>query len=112
VLGPLGFVERGRHFAHPDSRFFVEFPTGPLMVGDQRVRRVSERQTPVGVLRMLTPTDRVKDRLAAFFHWNDRQSLEQAIMVSRSQVVDISDVRDWAIGENNEPKFIEFQQRL
>ena len=27
----------------------------------------------------LTPTDAVKDRLAAFFHWSDRQSLEQAL---------------------------------
>ena len=30
----------------------------------------------------MTPTDSVKDRLAAYYHWNDQQALEQAIMVA------------------------------
>jgi hypothetical protein len=41
VLKGLGFVPKGRHFCHPDTPILVEFPTGPLMVGDQRVRRPS-----------------------------------------------------------------------
>src|SRR5438067_13856408 len=48
VLSKLGFEEKGRHFIHPEVNFIVEFPTGPLMVGDQRVERVSERDTPAG----------------------------------------------------------------
>jgi len=32
-------------------------------------------------LCLLTPTDCVKDRLAAYFFWNDLQSLGQAVMV-------------------------------
>ena len=32
------------------------------------------------ILKLLSPTDCVKDRLAAYYHWNDRQSLEQAIL--------------------------------
>ena len=35
VLGLLGFERKGRHFIHPETSFFVEFPTGPLMVGNQ-----------------------------------------------------------------------------
>lgn len=31
---------------------------------------------------MLTATDSVKDRLASFYHWNDHQSLEQAILIN------------------------------
>src|SRR3954464_14258858 len=61
VLIALGFAESGRHFKHPDSTFFVEFPTGPLMVGDERVHRTSRRKTKCGTLRLLTRTDCVKD---------------------------------------------------
>jgi hypothetical protein len=112
ALRLLGFQEKGRHFAHPATKIFVEFPTGPLMVGDQRVERVTERKTPAGTLRLLTPTDCVKDRLAAFFHWNDRQSLEQALLVAQAQKVDLDEVRRWSVSERNEAKFRVFEQRL
>lgn len=54
----------------------------------------------------------VTDRLAAFFHWNDRQSLEQALLVARAQKVDMKDIRRWSKSERNEPKFRVFQKRL
>jgi hypothetical protein len=112
VLKGLGFYEKGRHFMHPATKVFVEFPTGPLTVGDQRIERVAERKTPAGTLRLLTPTDCVKDRLAAYFHWNDRQSLEQALLVAHAQKIDLDDVRRWSKGERNEAKFREFKKRL
>jgi len=31
----LGFHEEGRHFEHPDTQFFIEFPPGPLAVGKE-----------------------------------------------------------------------------
>src|SRR5690349_12790250 len=108
ILAGLGFAERGRHFVHPDVRFIVEFPTGPLMAGDQRVERVVERRTPAGKLRLLSPTDCVKDRLAAFFHWNDRQSLEQAVLVAKAQRVNLAELQRWSMSERNESKFREF----
>jgi len=37
ILAELGFEPRGREFAHPESRFFVEFPPGPLSFGDRFV---------------------------------------------------------------------------
>lgn len=108
----LGFRETGRHFVHPATKFFVEFPTGPLMVGDQRIERATERKTVAGNLRLLSPTDCVKDRLAAFFHWNDRQSLEQALLVAQAQRIDLKEVRRWSRSEGNEAKFRMFAQRL
>lgn len=93
VLGALGFVEKNRYFVHPETEFLVEFPTGPLMVGDERVERAATRETSVGQLRLLTPTDCVKDRLAWYFHGNDRQALEQAIAVGRENAIDLEDVQ-------------------
>jgi hypothetical protein len=112
VMSALGFEERGRHFVHPESKLLVEFPNGPLMVGDQRVERVSERTTPAGVLRLLSPTDCVKDRLAAFFHWNDRQALEQALLVAGAQRINMADIRRWSRSEENAEKFQEFERQL
>ena len=112
VLVALGFSESGRHFIHPDSAFFVEFPAGPLMVGDERVGRTSRRKTPAGILRLLTPTDCVKDRLAAFFHWNDQQSLEQALLVAKAQRINLADIRRWSKSEEQEQKFHIFEQSL
>ena len=112
ALEPLGFAPSGRHFVHPDTPFFVEFPTGPLMVGNERVERVSERATSAGRLRLLTPTDCVKDRLAAFFHWNDRQALKQALLVANIQQVDVDDIRHWSHSEGHADSYAQFEKRL
>jgi hypothetical protein len=112
VMKELGFTPRGRHFVHPETKLFVEFPTGPLTVGEERIERVSERETSTGKLRLLSPTDCVKDRLAAFFHWNDRQCLDQALLVAASQKIDLADVRRWSHGEDQAEKFEEFARQL
>lgn len=112
AMKTLGFEPKARYFVHPQSKLFVEFPTGPLTVGDQRVERVSERDTPAGRLRLLSPTDCVKDRLAAFFHWNDRQALEQALLVATEQAIDLNDVARWSQSECKENKFLVFKGRL
>lgn len=112
AMKTLGFQPENRYFVHPDTQIYVEFPTGPLMVGDERIERVSIRNTPGGQLRLLTPTDCVKDRLAAYFHWNDRQALEQAVLVASAQEIDLNDVRRWSESEGNAQKFQVFRKRL
>lgn len=112
VLAALGFVEKRRYFVHPDTAFFIEFPTGPLTVGDERVHKVAIRHTTAGRLRLLSPTDCVKDRLAAYFHWDDRQALEQAMLVSRAQQIDMVDLRRWAAAEGATDKLDDFERLL
>lgn len=84
-----GFREQGRHFWHPDSEYVIEFPSGPLAVGNEPVRSHSERKTSTGVLRLRSPVDCVKDGLSAYFHWNDHQALEQAVAVAGRQSTDL-----------------------
>lgn len=105
VMTGLGFVRgKGRHFAHPGTGFTVEFPAGPVMIGDALVTEVARHETPAGVVRLLTPTDSVKDRLAAFLHWNDRQGVEQAVQIIRRQAVDLGKVETWALAEPGEAR--------
>ncbi len=108
----IGFKEKDRYFVHPETEFYVEFPTGPLTVGDERVHDVEIRNTGAGYLRLLTPTDCVKDRLAAFFHWDDKMALEQALLVAREQPVDVADLRRWASTEGEAEKLEIFESAL
>jgi hypothetical protein len=108
----LGFHEDGRHFRHPRTPYIVEFLLPPLSVGEEPVREVSEIRSGERVLRLLSPTDCVKDRLAAFFHWNDRPSLEQAILVSRKKKVDLREVRRWSVNEGMKDKFDIFRAEV
>jgi hypothetical protein len=65
-----------------------------------------------GVLRLLSPTDCVKDRLAAYYHWNDRQGLNQAVMVSARHPVSIEKVKRWSKTEGFTEKFEDFFKKF
>ena len=112
ALANIGFKEKNRYFVHPETDFFVEFPTGPLTVGDERVRKVETLDTSAGRLRLLSPTDCVKDRLAAYFHWNDTMALEQALLVAKAQTIDIGELRRWSKAEGETDKLAVFEEAL
>lgn len=112
VLQTIGFEQDGRHFVHPETEFSVEFPDGPLSVGDEPVREISEFELSTGTLRVLSPTDCVKDRLCAFYFWNDRQGLAQAVMVTRNQQVNLEEVKRWSIAEGKTSEFEIFASQL
>jgi hypothetical protein len=111
VLAEIGFIERARYFRHPQSEFFLEFPAGPLAVGGEPPGELRVLTFATGELLALSPTDCVKDRLAAFFHWNDRQCLEQALQVARSAEVDLAEIEGWSVREGQEEKFGELKAR-
>ena len=48
------------------------------------------------------------DRLAAWFHWNDRNSLLQAIWVAEKHPISIQKIKNWAKNENEPQKLEEF----
>lgn len=99
AMHEIGFQESGRYFKHSDSQFIVEFPAGPLAVGMEPVEQIIEIILATGILTIISPTDCVKDRLAAYYHWGDRQCLEQAILVARENEVDFSELERWSLAE-------------
>lgn len=64
----MGFREEGRYFKHPGSEVFVEFPPVPLAVGPEPVRTVDEITLATGTLKIISPTDCAKDRMASYYH--------------------------------------------
>jgi hypothetical protein len=113
VLGSLGFVRKsGRHYVHAICPYTLEFPPWPLAVGRQVIREWATH--PVGSLQIqiLTPTQCVMDRLAAFYHWRDRQALDQAVAVTSAQAVDLDEIRRWSAAEGQESAYHEFMSEL
>lgn len=112
AMEKIGFQEQGRYFSHPDSKFLVEFPDGPLSVGEEPVRKIDEVQLSTGLLRVISPTDCVKDRLCAFYFWNDQQGLAQAILVTKSQNVDLDEIKRWSQVEGKAEEFKIFKSKI
>jgi len=97
VLKDLDFVNIGsRLFENPKCRFIIDFPAPPVSIGDTPIRKFNSLKTRLGTIQLLTPTDCVKDRLAAYYFWNDQQSLDQAIMVAKHNKVNLSEVKEWS----------------
>ena len=117
AVAPLGFtrVPGARQFEHPETDFYLEFPPGPLAFGETVVsdHDATTVETEFGPLRIVTPTQSVMDRLSAYVHWNDNQSLDQAVMVARTQPIDWAELREWARREGLHDILIEtFKRRV
>lgn len=114
AMESLGFVKEQRHWRHPRSRYWVEFPPGPVAIGEETIREFAERQSTTGVLRLLRPTECVMDRLAWYIHGADLQCLEQAVRVASLHEVDMRRIERWARGErpHGVERFREFERRL
>jgi hypothetical protein len=112
VMQKLGFREQGRYFVSPETEIFIEFPNGPLSVGEEPVKEVREFKLTTGTLRVVSATDCVKDRLCAFYFWNDQQGLAQAVLVSESQKVDLEEIERWSKVEGKEREYEAFKHEL
>lgn len=97
IMTELGFERTsGRHFTHPKSEFYVEFPSAPLAIGNEPVKSWAQRRTKAGTIQLLTPTQCVMDRLAGYYFWKDHQNLDQAVMVAVHQPIDIKKIKAWS----------------
>lgn len=111
ALRPLGFILSNdrRHFVHPGTTLYLEFPSAPLQFGRRVVShdQIPMVTTPFGTLRVVTPMLCVMDRLAAYWHWTDRQSWDQAVMLARHHDLDYRDLKAFAREERADPRDID-----
>ena len=113
ALYEIGFVRSpGRHFSHPETDILVEFPPGPLAIGDTPVSSTRRMKVGNNVLSLLTSTQCVMDRLAAYYHWDDQQALEQALLVARQHELDLDEIRVWSEHEDMSLKYGKFLNEL
>jgi len=108
----LGFAQEGRYFRHEETEFFIEFPKGPPAVGEEPVKEIIDRHEETGILRIISPTDCVKDRLTWFYHDGDSQCLEQAVVVCQQNCIDLDEIERWSLGEGRRDLFGQIRRQL
>ncbi len=108
----IGFREKGGVFRHPESGFLIDIRPPPPAIGDERIERFAEITFSTGTLRLLTPTDCVKDRLTWFYHDGDRQALAQARLVARTKDVDLGEIERWSEREGKAADFLAIRESL
>lgn len=112
ALNPLGLVRERDRYTHPRLPFHVEFPAGPLAIGqDVSITPVVHPDRGVRTLT-LSPTDACRDRLAAFYFWNDRQSLAAAVAIALRKRVSFAKIRAWSSGEGQSQGYTAFLLEL
>lgn len=114
AMNQIGFKKHGRHYIHPDCKhLFVEFPGSlPLGIGsDYSIEPVEVINQQVKI-KILSPTDCVKDRLASFIFFSDRDGLDQALLVAKNKSVDMQSIETWCEKEGYPDAFKEFKDLL
>ena len=116
VLEQIGFVpSKSRYFKHPECpHLFLEFPKGPVEIGEEFPVIPDEIEVEGRKLRLLSPTDCVKDRLAGYIHWASRANFDQAALICRRQAVrvDLAAVRSWCETEGANAVYDELIRHL
>jgi hypothetical protein len=83
-----------------------------LAVGSEPVKDIINLQISGWNLKIISPTECVKDRLAGFYFWDDLQCLNQAVIVAQRNKIDIEEVGRWSKVENSIEKFEIFLKSL
>lgn len=112
AMASIGFKRVGNQYEHPATPFFVEFPAGPLGIGDDVHIQPVKCRIRGTVVSALSATDSCRDRLAAFYHWNDRQALSVAVTIAHRHRVNLRSIRQWSAHEGALPKFEEFMSAV
>lgn len=99
----MGFKKvDGRYYKYEHNPNYIEFPTGPVSLGNEFPKKFDELKTLVGTLVLLTPTDCIKDRLCAYVYHGGEECFQQAIAVAHLNFIDFDDLKNWAKKESKE----------
>jgi hypothetical protein len=116
ALAKLGFTLDGQSqtYAHPRTHFTLDFPKGPLGIGDERITSYTTHKRKDEILYVLSATDSIRDRLTHYLFGNDFQALKQAVDVygAQSKNVDLEVIRRWCHRERQSEKFDLFRSRI
>lgn len=112
AMAEIGFSKQGRIYVNDTTDICVEFPSGPLSVGERLITKTTVFQSNAGEIPILLAKDVVKDRLAAYFHWQDKPSLVQALAVMIKHPIALNELKSFCQIESKEHELDLIQQLL
>jgi len=78
ALKSLGFTARGRDFVHPDTPYTLDLVADTPYIDQRPITAFATVKTRHGPVKVYKLEDALADRVAAFLHWGDLESLEVA----------------------------------
>lgn len=114
LMAEIGFrVEEGRHYKHPKcSHLFVEFQSPPCGIGEDTSIRPKEVKCENVTIKIYSPTDCIRDRLASYIHFKARECLDQAVLVGLNHPFNHSKIKHWCQSEGSAESYEDFLQAL
>ena len=112
AMAAAGFRRDGDRYVHPTCPFSVEFPAGPLAIGSDYNLKPVTMLVGRSKVTALSATDSCRDRRAAYYHWDDVQSLAVAVEIARTRRVNLRAIQRWSNAEGAAEKFGQFRRRL
>lgn len=114
VMKEIGFeVRESRHYSHPRCKhLIIDFASGPPGIGDDVKIVPAERKVDGTVIKIYSPTDCIRDRLASYIHFNALECLDQAVLVAQKHAYDRKKVQQWCKSEGAPEAFKEFEEKL
>lgn len=113
VLFGLGFEKSQRFYKHPDCKhLFLEFVGFPVSIGEDYQITPDEIEVEGTKIKIYSPTDCVRDRLAGYIHFSSRDNLDQAILVAKRHPINLEKVKQWCTSEKHPEVFEEFLKGL
>lgn len=113
TMESLGFQFSNGSFINPHCPFYVEFPPGPLAIGNEIITKWETLNDSHGqILHILSATDSCRDRLAAFYFWNDYTALAAAVAIARGNELDFALIKRWSKNEDAVRKYKMFIEHL
>lgn len=110
TLFDLGFKKEGRFYKHPECKhLFIEFASFPVSIGDDTDITPEMVNIEGTVIKIFSPTDCIRDRLASYIHFKTKDCLEQAIMVAQKHPFNLKKIKDWCKKENGDKAFNDFK---
>lgn len=112
AMQKLGFTKQGKNFTNPTTVYFIEFPTGPIEVSGEIIEQTTEIDTAYGKVPIIKLLDLIKDRLAAYLHWDDVPSLFQALCMMLTHGIKPTAIKSFYIEQSDNDRFKIFTQRF
>ena len=114
AMEEIGFLKKvGRHYIHPDCKhLYIEFPSSFLEIGEDNQIIPDEVKLDGVKIKILSPTDCVKDRLSSYIHFKARECLDQAVLVGGKNPIKLEAVKKWCKNEGAEWAFDDFVKGL
>lgn len=114
ILREIGFERKaGRHYKHPHCKhLFIEFQNPPVGIGDDTTIKPDRIEVDGISIKIFSPTDCIRDRLASYIHFKAEEGLDQAVLVARRQPFNLKKIEQWCKSEGASKAFQDFKNAL